>query len=140
MNPYQKFGPGTFALIERKLARREFIDGTELALALRNNSDAVLPPAIRDYLIRWLEGKVKIPRGRKRGRATQQARAHLACILYEEYLAQFQEEARQRRDTSHGKKLRSQPSPHECAAERVARELFPNHTPAYVRNLVSKHR
>jgi hypothetical protein len=65
MNIWELFGPGTFANTERKLARGEFVDGRELALVLRNNPDAVLPRPIREHMIRWLEGEVNAPRGRK---------------------------------------------------------------------------
>ena len=139
MNLYQMFGPGTFAVIERKLARSAFVDGAELALVLRNNPDAVLPPVIREYMVLWLEGKVKPPRGRKRGGVTKAVRDALAWVFYEQYLAEFQRQAADRRSRN-GKKPRRQPPPHHLAAERVAGELFPNHTAAYVLNLVSKHR
>jgi hypothetical protein len=146
---FDLFGPGTFDDIQRKLERGEFVDGHELALTLRQNPDVALPAPIRDYMIRWLEGEVKRRRGRKPKGMAKEIRDVLAGTLYRKYLAALQRQTKKRRkvagsgkqDNRPGKASRSgkrvQPA-HVRAAERVARELFPNHTAAYVLNLVSK--
>jgi hypothetical protein len=136
---FDLFGPGTFDDIQRKLERGEFVDGHELALTLRQNPDVALPDPIREYMIRWFEGKVKRPRGRKPRGSVKEIRDALAGVLYREYLAEFQREARSRNKRD-GRSQKSSKPPHERAAEEVRRELFPNHTAAYVLNLVSKQR
>jgi hypothetical protein len=133
---FELFSPGSFLNIQRTLEQGEFVDARELALVLRENPGKVLPDPIRDYMIRWLEGKVKRPRGRQRGSPLQEARNAYASVLYREYLETFQRETKESGKPSRsGKRPRA---PHLRAAERVARELFPNHTAAYVLNLVSR--
>jgi hypothetical protein len=128
MNIWELFGPGTFANTERKLALGEFVDGRELALVLRNNPDAVLPRPIREHMIRWLEGEVNAPRGRKPLGIKGDLRDFLVRTLYKQYVAWL--ERRQKRfgltgwapirhaEWWHG-------PPHERAARMVNRRLFP---------------
>ncbi len=82
MDVYEKFGPTSFAVIERRL-RGTFIALAELALALEANPDVDPPPAVRDYLIRTLRGEVTARRGREPGGITDQLRDLLAVVLYE---------------------------------------------------------
>lgn len=51
--------------IERQLAAGEYVDGSELAAALRRHELRPIPPKVLDYVCRLLEGKVPKPNGRK---------------------------------------------------------------------------
>lgn len=51
--------------IERSIAAGEYVDGAELAAALRKHEARPIPPAVLDYLCRFLEGNVDKPKGRK---------------------------------------------------------------------------
>lgn len=51
-------------LVEEKLASGDYVDAQALADAIRDHGDAPLPPAVADYLCRFLEGKVPKPKGR----------------------------------------------------------------------------
>jgi hypothetical protein len=134
--PFDLFGPGAFWAVQHQLERGEYVDGKELALVLRKNPGKALPDPIREYMIRWFEGEVKRPRGRRPGGAVKELRDALAYALYREYLEQFQREVKSiRKAAQTGRRPRP---PHFRAAEQVACELFPNHTAAYVLNLVSR--
>jgi hypothetical protein len=142
-DPYAEFRAGTFENLARELGRGEHVGGDALALALRSNPDVPVPPVVRDYLCRYLEGKIRKPRGRKPGGAVQLVRHVYAAALYERYLAWLQRRKRrfgligwqtlQRADWWQG-------PPHERAARMVARRLFRNHTWEHVRNIVSSRK
>ena len=138
MDIYQEFGPSNFAVLERRLARGEFITGPELALALRTNPDVMPPPAVRDYEIRFLEGKVKAPRGRKPPGPLVKFLTLYAEILYDRYLPRLQ-----RLKPPSGKfKSRSGEkfAPHEAARHMVAKRLGRNQSARHIQNLVSRQR
>jgi hypothetical protein len=140
---YAEFHTGTFENLSRKLGRGEHVSGDELALALRSNPDVPVPPVVRDYLCRYLEGKVRKPRGRKPGGAVQLVRDADAAALYERYLSWLQR--RKRRFGLVGWPALQcadwwQGPPHERAARMVARRWFPNHTWEHVRNIVSSQK
>jgi hypothetical protein len=143
MDISQKFGPTSFAVIERRLARQEFIAPADLALAIEANRDVALPAAIRDYLLRTLRGKVKARRGRKSLGAVREIRDLFLLPLYDRYLGWLR-----RRRKRFGLKGWApinnaewwQGSPSERAARMVAQHLrvvFPNHSWQHVRNEVS---
>jgi hypothetical protein len=143
MNLFEQFGPGTFANTERKLARGEFVDDKELALVLRNNPDAVLPPPIREYMIRWLEGEVKAPRGRKPLGVKGEIRNVLAGAHYKRYFA-WLVRRQQRFGLTGWMPIKHahwwQGPPHERAARMVKRRLFRRHNWRHVLNIVSARR
>ena len=140
---YAGFHAGTFENLTRKLGRGEHVSGDELALALRSHPEAPVPPVVRDYLCRYLEGKVRKPRGRKPGGAVQLIRNACAAPLYERYLAWLKR--RERRFGLGGWPALQgadwwQGPPHERAARMVAKRLFRNHNWEHVRNVVSSQK
>jgi hypothetical protein len=137
MDIYQKFGPTSFAVIERRLSRGEFVAPADLALAIEANPDVALPSVIRDYLIGTLQGDVKARRGRKPPGPAAQLLNLYALILYEHYLPRLQ--ARWRR---YGRPVsnRGQNAPHQRAAQLVARRLGRNQSYRHILNLVSRTR
>lgn len=140
---YAEFHAGTLENLVRKLGRGQHVSGEELALALRSNPDALLPPVVRDYLCRYLEGKVGNPRGRKPGGAFQLLRNACAAALYKRYLVWLKR--RKRRFGLDGWPALQDAGwwrgpPHERAARMVARRWFPNHTWEHVRNIVSSQK
>ena len=140
MNIFQMFGSDSFEDIEQMLAQGIYISAEALASAIQSNPDQVLPGAVRDYLVQMLEGKVRAPRGRKRGGAAQDLRNTYARVLYESYLAWLQ--ARE-----HSLGLSDCPTvhwwqgpPHERAARMAAQRAYPNHSWRHVLNMVSRQR
>ena len=140
---YAEFRAGTLENLVRKLGRGQHVSGEELALALRSNPDALLPPVVRDYLCRFLEGKVGNPRGRKPGGALQIVRNACAPMLYERYLAWLRRRKR-RLGLDGWPALQGarwwQGPPHERAARMVAKRLFRNNNWEHVRNVVSSQK
>jgi hypothetical protein len=128
-NVYAEFYAGTFENLVRKLGRGEHVGGAELALALRSNPDLPVPPVVRDYLCRYLEGKVRKPGGRKPGGAVKLVRDVWAAGLYQQYLAWLKRRKR-RFGLTGWLELRCadwwQGPPHERAARMVARRMFRN--------------
>lgn len=65
--------PGRFAYldelhlggIERSIAAGEYVDGIELAAALRKHGSRPIPSAVLDYLCQYLEDAINKPKGRK---------------------------------------------------------------------------
>lgn len=51
--------------VESFLDRGRYVDGADLAAALREQAGKPIPPKVLDHLCRYLEGKVAKPRGRK---------------------------------------------------------------------------
>ena len=60
--------------VEFFLDHGDYVDGTDLAAALREQADAPIPPKVLDYLCRYLEGKVAKPRGRNATPKTERLR------------------------------------------------------------------
>ncbi len=62
-------GKALFAIIERRLKssskRGANIPPEQIARALRENPGVPLPPEIHDYLCDFLEGKIRVPAGRR---------------------------------------------------------------------------
>jgi hypothetical protein len=50
---------GGLAGIEYRLSIGDYVSGEELAVAIENDTDKILPDQVRDYLCRFLRGKVK---------------------------------------------------------------------------------
>jgi len=74
--------------IERRIAAGEYVDGVELAEALRKHGSRPIPAAVLDYLCRYLEGDIAKPRGRKPVPTVEQRRQQmLVRYSYRRYLA-----------------------------------------------------
>jgi hypothetical protein len=138
-----EFRAGRFENLVLKLGRGEHVNGDALALALRSNPDVPVPPVVRDYLCRYLEGTVRKPRGRRPGGPFQTVRDTCAALLYEQYLAWLKR--RKRRFGLDGWPALQgadwwQGPPHERAARMVARRWFRNRPWEHVRNIVSSQK
>jgi hypothetical protein len=147
--PYSdpRFRRGTFENFELRLAHGDELTGADLALALEGNPDVPLPPAIREYVIRWLRGEVKARRGRKPlGWSRREMRDVLAPMLYERYFTWLKR--RKKRLGLEGWPLLRraewwQGPPSERAARMVARHLrplFANQDWRHVLNEISAQR
>lgn len=74
--------------VEFFLDRGDYVDGADLAAALREQSGKPVPPKVLDYLCRYLEGKVAKPKGRKAIPKTERLRRQmLLSHYYRRYLA-----------------------------------------------------
>ena len=144
MDVYEKFGPTSFAVIERRLARGTFIAPAELALALEANPDVAPPPAVRDYLIRTLRGEVTARRGREPGGITDQLRDLLAVVFYERNFTWLSRRKKRDGQLKGWAAIRSADwwhgPPHERAARMVARALGGSRDWRHIVNLASRLR
>ena len=52
-------------MVKHFLDRGDYVEGADLAAALREQDGKPVPPQVLDYLCRYLEGNVTKPRGRK---------------------------------------------------------------------------
>lgn len=83
---------GSFALLRKLdmhkveffLDRGDYVDGADLAAALREQSGKPVPPKVLDYLCRYLGGKVSKPKGRNATPKTERLR--LQMIIRHDYL------------------------------------------------------
>src|SRR5262245_52804894 len=138
MDIYKEFGPSSFAVLERRLARKEFISGPELAFALRANPGVMPPPAVRDYEIRLLEGTAKKPRGRKPHGLVLQFWNLYTELQYDRYLARLQR--LKPRSGKFKSKSGDEFAPNEAAAHMVSKLLRRNQSARRIQNLVSRQR
>ena len=73
--------------VQHSLERGKYVDGDRLAAALREQAGKPIPPAVLDYLCRFLEGKVSKPKGRKSVPLSEQHRTQmLVRYSYNRYL------------------------------------------------------
>ncbi len=77
--------------VEFFLDRGRYVDGADLAAALREQAGKPIPPKVLDHLCRHLEGKVTKPKGRKAiPGAEEQRRLMFIRYHYRRYLAWLQ--------------------------------------------------
>lgn len=140
---YQRFGPDSFANLERKISVNQFVGPDELARVLRANAGQPIPDKVLDYVCDHLEGSVKKPSGRKHRDALGQLRVALVKAEYVRYLQWLQDRKRH-----HGLQgwscIRNadwwQGPPYERAARILTRKYFRNRDWKHVRNLISSYK
>lgn len=132
--------------VEVFLDRGRYVDGPDLAAALREQAGKPIPPKVLDHLCRYLEGKVTKPKGRK---AIPGAEAHRR-LMFTRYYYQRQLAWLQARKKRYGG-LNGWPSiqqadwwqgpPNECAARMTAhRWLYGAESWRSVHNLISSRK
>jgi hypothetical protein len=145
-NPYHDFGPTGLVGATHRLKRGKQLSGPELATIIEANADRVLPPEFREYLVQFLRGSVKAKRGPKpRTDFVHLLRLELLVLKYERALraAKIVERCARAKARARGKGLQRGK---EAAAELAQRYLqkrwglFPDLTPAALRNLISSQR
>lgn len=129
-----------FEALAELASRGEYISAEELATALEANPGTALPDALRDYLCRFLRGKVKRTRGRKKKHLVVATFELVAVNKYYEILAEIQRESNPRGRAAIGK---DRLPPHEEAAKRL-QKMFPGRfgsmTLKSILNLVSSYK
>ena len=128
------FSNESFDWIGWRLEQQEYISGEELAAAIASNPDTALPGQIRNYLCRFLRGKVKKKRGPKTEFSfVREAILISAALAYENELHRLQAEHKNR------SRFRGQAAPHELAAQSVQKQfkLFESITPRRLANILS---
>jgi hypothetical protein len=108
--------------IERRIAAGEYVDGAELAEALRKHGSRPIPSAVLDYLCRCLEGAINKPRGQKPWLKVDHQRYDMIVSgLYRRYLVHLTD--RKRRYGAPAGWTKIEYTPAELAARLVARRF-----------------
>jgi len=145
-NPFFDFGPTGLVGATHRLKRGKQLSGPELAAIIEANAGQVLPAEFREYLVQFLCGSVKAKRGPKpRTDSVHLLRLELLVLKYERALraAKIVERCARAKARARGKGLQRGK---EAAAELAQRYLqkrwglFPDLTPAALRNLISSQR
>lgn len=145
-NPFFDFGPTGLLGATHHLERGKLLSGPELASIIEANADQVLPAEFREYLVRFLRGSVKAKRGPKpRTDFVHLLKLELLVIKYERALrvARLVERCARAKARARGDRL---PRVKEAASELAQRYLqerwglFPDLTPAALRNRISSQR
>lgn len=109
--------------IERSIAAGEYVDGAELAAALRRHGSRPIPPDVLDYLYRFLEGRVDKPRGRKAWPEAEIRNFHTVIRgLYRKHLERLTERKRRHGRPAGWTNLEGTPA--EISARIVARRFL----------------
>ena len=113
--------PGYYlARIEGYIASGRFVDGPELAHALRGNGFRPMTAPVLDYLCRYLEGKVERPKGRKPDDPLVTRRRNMVIRGYYRYYKEYLTERKHRYGKPAGWTKYDCP-PAEIAARMVAK-------------------
>jgi hypothetical protein len=145
-NPYHDFGPTGLVGATHKLKRGDYLSGPELAAIIEANADQVLPAEFCEYLVRFLRGSVKAKRGPKpRSDFAHLLKLELLVIKYEHALrvAKLVDRCARAKARARGDRLpRAKEAAHELAQRYLQKSwgLFPDLTPAALRNLISSQR
>jgi hypothetical protein len=143
---YQRWSPGGLKATQAKLQREGYLTGEDLALLIEKPGHDRLPPALRDYLVRYLRGEVKKRPGRKRrSDMTAIFEEAYASLLYEKALRVFTKLQKRKKDRAKARREflpRGDLSPSEHAAEWVRDQMksFEDMSTESVRNWLSKRR
>ena len=119
----------------------QYVSGEELAIAIETNPGQTLPEGLREYLCRFLRGKIHKKRGRKQtDKVIPWLREYVVAPAYKEILAQIRSErtARGQQRTARGSL-----APHEEAARLIKERygsLFPNASPKRIANILSSRK
>lgn len=129
--------------VQHSLERAEYVDGDRLAVALREQAGKPVPPAVLDYLCRFLEGKISKPKGRKPVPIGEQRRTQmLVRYSYNRYLEWLKARKKRYGDLEGWSLIQGanwwQGPPHERAARMAARRwLYGAESWRHVHNLLS---
>jgi len=115
----KEYDPKNLSYLDWRATNGPYIDGKELADAIAANPGQSLPDGLRDYLCRFLRGKVKRKRGPKR--SYRFGIELLAAETYEEELHRLQNQ--QRRSRGRDAIGSGELPPHEEAL-RIVKERF----------------
>jgi hypothetical protein len=131
----------SLTVLDRLVKDGQNISGEEMAIAIKNNPGQPLPEDFRDYLCRFLRGKVKRTRGRKKeDKVVQWLTEHVVAPAYQQVLAHIQASR-----TSRGRQriAKGELAPHEEAA-RVIKDyypdVFPTASPKRIANILSSRK
>jgi len=109
--------------IERDLKAGKYVEPEVLAAALRKHGSQPIPPEVLDYLCRFLEGSVPIPKGRKPWPKFDRQRFEtLVAGLYRRYLERLTDRKRLYGQPAGWTKLDGTPA--EVAARIVAKRFM----------------
>ena len=143
---FDYYGPTARVATVRRLQEGEYISGAELAAILEANPDKVLPLEFRQYLVRFLLGKVKAKRGRKPRSEDLLGKAQLLLlwIYYDRILKASQLVVRciRRKAKASGKRPHRQEPAHQLALRYIQqhRKLFPHMTRRALHNRISSQK
>jgi hypothetical protein len=129
-----------FDLIEHAMDSR-YVCGSELAFAIEQNADVVLPELFRKYLCRFLRGEVERPSSRRRDNNIE-----FTMIVRQIVKRDYQDACRQikeQRKAQGGRKSKTDYPPYLQAAEQTKKKYryyFRGNTPETVVNILSSWR
>ena len=123
---------GGLGAIEYRLSENEYVSGEDLATAIEEDADEVLSDQVRDYLCRFLRGKVKKRPGPNKPLIDKLAHAQVAEMDYRLELARIQVE-RKARD---GGVIKGELPPHMEAC-RIIKERYGYFRPMTLRRIAN---
>jgi len=129
---------GGLAGIALRLSRDEYVSGEDLATAIEARPGEPLPDIVRDYVCRYLRGKVKQKPGPQKSRTRTFVTETAVALEYERELRRLQAERRARG----GRTAKGEPAPHEEAAIIIQKRYksFAMMTPRRVANILSSRK
>jgi hypothetical protein len=80
------FDPSSPGWIKRRLAKREYVSGEDIARVGRSHPECLSDPVIREHTLRALEGKVRPRKGRRKQSLGRMAKVWFAGQLAQEQI------------------------------------------------------